>query len=59
LSDSAANPRFIETLARRGYRFLAPVEFVRKHSGPPAAVIAAAISLGGVYLELRLKQQVV
>jgi DNA-binding winged helix-turn-helix (wHTH) protein len=28
LSDSAANPRFIETLARRGYRFLAPVEFV-------------------------------
>src|ERR1700733_8451449 len=42
LSDSAANPRFIETLARRGYRFLAPVEFVRKHSGPPAAVIAAA-----------------
>src|ERR1700751_645931 len=27
LNDSAANPRFIETLARRGYRFLAPVEF--------------------------------
>src|SRR5262249_16668023 len=26
LSDSAANPRFIETLARRGYLFLAPVE---------------------------------
>src|SRR5580693_9390962 len=25
LGDSAANPRFIETLARRGYRFLAPV----------------------------------
>ena len=32
LSDSAANPRFIETLARRGYRFLAPVEFVQKQS---------------------------
>ncbi|MGH9513787.1 MAG: winged helix-turn-helix domain-containing protein [Terriglobales bacterium] len=28
LSDTAANPRFIETLARRGYRFIAPVEFV-------------------------------
>lgn len=27
LSDSADNPRFVETLARRGYRFLAPVEF--------------------------------
>jgi DNA-binding winged helix-turn-helix (wHTH) protein len=28
LRDTAANPRFIETLARRGYRFLAPVEIV-------------------------------
>ncbi|HKW34837.1 MAG TPA: winged helix-turn-helix domain-containing protein [Candidatus Acidoferrum sp.] len=27
LGDSADNPRFVETLARRGYRFLAPVEF--------------------------------
>jgi Tol biopolymer transport system component/DNA-binding winged helix-turn-helix (wHTH) protein len=26
LSDSAENPRFIETLARRGYRFIAPLE---------------------------------
>ena len=26
LSDSAENPRFIETLSRRGYRFIAPVE---------------------------------
>ena len=25
LGDSAENPRFIETLARRGYRFIAPV----------------------------------
>jgi DNA-binding winged helix-turn-helix (wHTH) protein len=25
LGDSAANPRFIETLSRRGYRFIAPV----------------------------------
>lgn len=28
LGDSAANPRFIETLAKRGYRFLVPVEVV-------------------------------
>lgn len=27
LGDSAESPRFVETLARRGYRFLAPVEF--------------------------------
>src|SRR5207237_17038 len=26
--DSASNPRFIETLPRRGYRFIAPVEGV-------------------------------
>lgn len=32
LGDSADNPRFIETLARRGYRFIAPVSF------PAAAV---------------------
>jgi DNA-binding winged helix-turn-helix (wHTH) protein len=27
LEDSAANPRFVETLAKRGYRFIAPVRF--------------------------------
>src|ERR1039457_4807682 len=26
LGDSASSPRFVETLARRGYRFLAPVD---------------------------------
>jgi DNA-binding winged helix-turn-helix (wHTH) protein len=28
LGDSASNPRFVETLARRGYRFIAPVDSV-------------------------------
>jgi cholera toxin transcriptional activator len=28
LGDSASNPRYIETLARRGYRFIAPVQNV-------------------------------
>jgi len=28
LGDSASSPRFVETLARRGYRFVAPVERV-------------------------------
>jgi hypothetical protein len=36
LGDSAANPRFIETLARRGYRFMAPVEV----TGPASAAQA-------------------
>ena len=26
MGDSASNPRYVETLARRGYRFLAPVQ---------------------------------
>ena len=26
LSDTAANPRFVQTVARRGYRFIAPVQ---------------------------------
>jgi TolB-like protein/DNA-binding winged helix-turn-helix (wHTH) protein/Tfp pilus assembly protein PilF len=30
LNDDPANPRFIETIPRRGYRFLAPVEFVEE-----------------------------
>jgi TolB-like protein len=28
LEDSADNPQFIETLARRGYRFIAPIEVI-------------------------------
>ena len=28
LHDSVSNPRFVETLPRRGYRFIAPVQFV-------------------------------
>jgi DNA-binding winged helix-turn-helix (wHTH) protein len=35
LGDSAGNPRFIETLARRGYRFIAPVEQVDALPEPP------------------------
>ena len=34
LGDSAENPRFIETLSRRGYRFIAPVGIVEP---PPTA----------------------
>jgi TolB-like protein/DNA-binding winged helix-turn-helix (wHTH) protein/Tfp pilus assembly protein PilF len=34
LGDSADSPRFVETLPRRGYRFLAPVERVEPGSEP-------------------------
>jgi DNA-binding winged helix-turn-helix (wHTH) protein len=35
LGDTANSPRFVETLARRGYRFVAPVERI---GGPVAAI---------------------
>jgi serine/threonine protein kinase len=35
LGDSAESPRFIETLARRGYRFMVPVQFEVPSVSPP------------------------
>jgi Tol biopolymer transport system component/DNA-binding winged helix-turn-helix (wHTH) protein len=37
LGDSAENPRFIETVPKRGYRFIAPVEMIGNGSGPYTA----------------------
>jgi len=34
LGDSATSPRFVETVARRGYRFLAAVEFENQPATP-------------------------
>ena len=42
LGDSADNPRFIETLARRGYRFIAPVGYLDDPQPIPPAIRAAA-----------------
>jgi len=46
LGDSADNPRFVETLPRRGYRFIAPVDVGAIHELPPAGTAApvAAVS---------------
>ena len=51
LGDSAENPRCVETMARRGYRFIAPVEIVGADGGVPAvapvsspAILVAAMS---------------
>jgi len=55
LGDSAENPRFVETLARRGYRFIAPVETsledrpktsLAKKYWLTSAVVAAVLSAG-------------
>jgi len=47
LGDSAENPTFVETVARRGYRFLAPVSAApengtRSSEGQPAQVVPIA-----------------
>ena len=54
LCDSHKNPRFIETLPRRGYRFIAAVEGAQvgaaqaavpaEHPAPPVAAATAAVS---------------
>ncbi len=46
LGDSAENPRFIETVPRRGYRFLAPVERIGPPPEPPVRPDATAPSPG-------------
>jgi cholera toxin transcriptional activator len=46
LGDSAANPRFIQTLPRRGYRFIAPIEIVPNLS-PRIAYNSTAADIGG------------
>jgi TolB-like protein/DNA-binding winged helix-turn-helix (wHTH) protein/Flp pilus assembly protein TadD len=40
LGDSADNPRFVQTLPRRGYRFIAPVESVDSEGEKPVAEAA-------------------
>ena len=44
LGDSADNPRYIETLAKRGYRFIAPVG-IRSEPPPPAFIPASESTL--------------
>jgi eukaryotic-like serine/threonine-protein kinase len=44
LGDSADNPRYIETLARRGYRWMVPVESVAAAPAGPPVVAAPALT---------------
>jgi len=45
LGDSAEHPRFIETLPRRGYRFVAPVETAAPATSPPRVESIAVLPL--------------
>ncbi|HEV7371234.1 winged helix-turn-helix domain-containing protein [Arenibaculum sp.] len=42
LGDDAASPRFIETVPKHGYRFIAPVERAGHEPGPPTQTAAAS-----------------
>ncbi len=44
LGDKAANSRFVETLARRGYRFVAPVERIMLDDSVPLAAEVPLVS---------------
>src|SRR4029077_6116709 len=58
LGDSAANPRFIETLPRRGYRFIATAEVVGGTPIPPEPKIVPVgrrllwLAIGGAALTI-------
>jgi TolB-like protein/DNA-binding winged helix-turn-helix (wHTH) protein/Tfp pilus assembly protein PilF len=48
LGDSAENPRLIETVAKKGYRLLVPVNVVLdEHPPPPIAAASAIASMSG------------
>ena len=44
LGDTAGSPRFVETLARRGYRFVAPVERIDLSQDQPPPALEATPS---------------
>jgi Tol biopolymer transport system component/DNA-binding winged helix-turn-helix (wHTH) protein len=50
LSDSADNPRYIETLAKRGYRFIAPVQVIEPPVPPPTPQLDPIVSLAAAPL---------
>src|SRR5271166_7024207 len=45
LGDSANDPKYIETLARRGYRLMVPVEWI-SHGDPPGVIPTPSASSG-------------
>jgi hypothetical protein len=43
LGDPAESPRFVETLERRGYRFMAPVEVLRSTGSQSSDLVVARL----------------
>jgi Tol biopolymer transport system component/DNA-binding winged helix-turn-helix (wHTH) protein len=64
LGDAADNPRFIETLARKGYRFIAPVTAPELPAAPPVRhhlpsmiLVTVVLALGAAAVVIRLARK--
>ncbi|HKF25554.1 MAG TPA: winged helix-turn-helix domain-containing protein, partial [Candidatus Acidoferrum sp.] len=57
LCDSAESPRFIETLPRRGYRFIAAVEQLDEPPGPPVLPAQSSTFAGSAHLSAAVTTQ--
>ena len=53
LGDEAGNPRFIETVPKHGYRFIAPVDGIGEERGPETAASAPAAAMAPSRYDLR------
>ena len=64
LGDSADNPRFVETVARRGYRLRAPVEAEARRPVsvraelPPGAINTEELAAGQVITHFRVEERI-
>jgi cholera toxin transcriptional activator len=59
LGDKAVNPRFVETLARRGYRFVAPVERIAVEGYPSLEASGPAVPAKNIDSETPLQEPAV
>ena len=55
LQDDAENPRFIETIPKQGYRFLAPVHSVNGSPSPALSTPALPLEFPAESLEVRMR----
>ncbi len=57
LNDSADNPRFLETVPRRGYRFIAPVAWTPEPQTVAPTAIPIAVPIGAPVKDRAIRRQ--